>query len=62
MVEYKPGRMHLQTDHLSRLTEQARLNPMDNRLVNDNLFMVTAKSEWYANIMEFLITQKLSDE
>ena len=55
-VEYKPGRMHLQADHLSRLSEMMGDSPIDDRLVNNNLFVVTAKPEWYAGIVEFLTT------
>lgn len=45
MVEYKPGRMHLQVDHLSRLSEEIGESPVDDRLVDDNLFVVTAKPD-----------------
>ena len=61
-VEYKPGRMHLQADHLSRLSEKMGENPVDDRLVDDNLFVVTAKPDWYAGIVEFLTTQKLPED
>lgn len=30
-VEYKPGRMHLQADHLSRLSEDVGISPLDDR-------------------------------
>ena len=60
-VEYKPGRMHLQADHLFRLFERMGENLIDDRLMNDNLFMVTAKPEWYAGIVDFLTTQKLPE-
>ena len=60
-VEYKPGRMHLQTDHLSRLSETMGESPIYDRLVDDNIFMVTGKPKWYAGIVEFLITQKLPE-
>ena len=54
-------RMHLQADHLSRLTEQVGVKPIDDRLVDDNLFVVTVKHEWYAGIVKFLTTQKLPE-
>ena len=60
-VDYKPCRMHLQADHLSRLSERTRESPIDDRLVDDNIFVVTAKPEWYASIVEFLTTQKLPE-
>jgi hypothetical protein len=61
-VEYKPGRMHLQADHLSRLSDKLRENPVDDRLVDDGLFVVTSRPEWYAGIVEFLTTHKLPEE
>ena len=51
--------MQLQTDHLSRLSERMEESPIDDKLVDDNIFVVTAKPEWYAGIIEFLTTQKL---
>ena len=60
-VEYKLGSMHLQTDHLSRLSEEIKESPVDDRLVDENLFVVTAESDWYADIVEFLTTQKLPE-
>ena len=44
-VEYKPDRIHLQADHLSRLLEQIGKSPVDDRLVDDNIFVVTAKPD-----------------
>lgn len=58
MVEYKSGRMHLQADHLSRLTEEVGVEPVDDRLIDDNFFVVMARPEWYAGIVEFLNTHK----
>ena len=51
--------MHLQADHLFRLSEEMRESPVHDRLVDDNLFVVTAKPDWYAGIVEFLTIQKL---
>ncbi|PTQ27291.1 hypothetical protein MARPO_0207s0002 [Marchantia polymorpha] len=61
-VEYKPGCMHLQADHLSRLSEDVETSPLDDRLIDDSLFVVTAQPEWYAGIVEFLTTQQLSGD
>ncbi|BFI32702.1 hypothetical protein MPTK2_3g07970 [Marchantia polymorpha subsp. ruderalis] len=61
-VEYKPGRMHLQADHLSRLSEEIGTRPVDDRLIDESLFVITAKPEWYGGIVEFLTTQKLSSD
>lgn len=54
--------MRLQADHLSRLFEKMGESPIDDRLVNDNIFVLTAKPEWYAIILEFLTTQKLPED
>ena len=61
-VEYKPGRMHLQADHLSRLSDEVGSSLIDDSLRDDNLFLVTAKADWYANIVEFLKTQQLTGD
>ena len=58
-IEYKHGHMHLQADHLSRLSDEARSCPVDDSLRNDNLFLVTAKSDWYSSTVEFFMTQQL---
>ena len=58
-IEYKPGRMHLQADHLSRLSDEVGSSPVDDSLKDDNLFLVTAKADWYSCIVEFLTTQQL---
>jgi hypothetical protein len=44
-VEYKLGRMHLRANHLSRLSEDICISPVNDRLVDDNLFVVTAQPE-----------------
>lgn len=56
-VEYKAGCMHL-----SRLSEDMGSSPIDDRLIDDNMFIVTASPYWYARIVEFLTTQQLSGE
>lgn len=60
-VEYKPGRMHLQAD-MSRLTEQVGVEPVDDRLMDDNLFVVMVQPQWYDDIVEFFSTHKISNE
>ena len=61
-VEYKPDRIYLQANHLSRLLDEMRKNAVDDRFVDDNLFVVTAKPDWYADIVKFLTTQKLPED
>jgi hypothetical protein len=61
-VKYKPCRMQLQADHSSRLLKEMAINLVDDRLIDDNLFVVTAQSEWYAGTIKILITQQFSGE
>ena len=44
-VEYKPSRMHLQADHFSRLSEDMGTSPIDDMLIDNNLFVITATSD-----------------
>ena len=62
IVEDKSGCMHLQADHLSRLSDEAGSSPVDDNLRDDNFFLVTAKADRYSGIVEFLTTQQLTTE
>ena len=59
IVEYKPRRMHLQAGHLFILSQHVGASPVDDRLGDENLFMVTAQPKWYARVVKFLTTQQL---
>ena len=61
-VEYKPGRMHLLADHLSILPEKMGTTPINDSLMNDELFVLTSTRDWYAGIVEFFSTQQLPTE
>ena len=37
-------------------------SPIDDSLIDDNLFVVTTTPYWYAGIVEFLTTQQLPDD
>ena len=39
-----------------------RTTAVDDRLVHDNLFVVTTKSDWCASTVEFLTIEKLLKE
>jgi len=58
-VEYKPGSVHKQADHMSRLPGEMETHPIDDRLIDETLFLVTARPAWYSGIIEFLTTQQL---
>ena len=38
------------------------ISPIDDRFIYDNLFLVRSSLDWYADIMEFLTTQRLPVE
>lgn len=44
MVEYKLDRMHLQVDHLSRLSDDIGFSPVDDMLVHENFFLLPHNS------------------
>ena len=61
-VEYKPGKMHHQADHLSRLSETLGVTPIEDNLVDETLFTIASQPKWYNHIAEFLATQQLPEE
>ena len=62
IVEYKLGRMHLQANHLSKLSEDMETSSIDDKFIDDNLFLVTSSPDWYAGIVKFLTTQRFHVE
>lgn len=62
MVEWKPRKIHLDADYLSRLSERLGVEPIDDKLVDEGFFVVTSQFKWYSGIVEFLTTQQLSFE
>ena len=56
-IQYKPGKMHLQVDHLSRLSEEVATEEVDDEFPDGRLFTVQKVPLWYSYIAEFLITQ-----
>lgn len=61
-VEYKPGSAHLQADHLSRVRGEPEVAEINDDLIDENLFVVTQRPDWYAGISEFLTTQTLPQD
>ena len=47
---------------MSKLLDKMGENPLDDKLVDDSLFVVTARPDWYAGIIEVLTTQKLPED
>jgi hypothetical protein len=58
-VEYKPGRMHKQDDHLSRLSKDLGSLPLEDDIPYASLFAIDVVLTWYNHIVEFLSTQQL---
>jgi hypothetical protein len=58
-VEYKPGKMHKQADHLSRLSTELDDEPINDEIPVENLFTISSSPLWYNHISEFLATQQL---
>ena len=56
-VQFKPGKMHLQADHLSRLSEEMGTEEIDDEFPDGRLFTVQKVPLWYSYIAEFLSTQ-----
>ena len=56
-VQYKPGKMNLQADHLSRLSTETGIEEMDDEFPDRWLFGVQKVPLWYSYIAEFLSTQ-----
>ena len=56
-VQYKPGKTHLQADHLSRLSEEIGTEEIDDKFPDGRLFTRQRVPLWYSYIAEFLSTQ-----
>ena len=56
-VQYKPRKMNLQADHLSRLSTETGTEEMDDEFPDGRLFAVQKVPLWYSYIAEFLSTQ-----
>ena len=56
-VQYKPGKMNLQANHLSRLSTKTGTEEMDDEFLDGRLFAVQKVPLWYSYIAEFLSTQ-----
>ena len=56
-VQYKPGKMHLQADHLSRLSKEVGTEEIEDEFPDGRLFTVQKIPLWYSYIAEFLSTQ-----
>ena len=56
-IQYKPGKMHLQTDHLSRLSTEAGTEDIDDEFPDGRFIAVQKVPLWSNYITEFLSTQ-----
>jgi len=60
-VEYKPDKMHLQADHLSQLKGEPSMEPIDDNLIDENLFTVSSSSLWCNHITKYLATHEIPE-
>ena len=60
-VHYKPGRMHRQADHLSRLSMEQSPDNINDEFPDASLFAVKKVPSWYAHIAEFLSTHQFPE-
>ncbi len=58
-MEYKPGYMHKQVDHLSRISKDLGFLPVEDDLPDTSLFTIDMMPTWYNHIAEFLSTQQM---
>jgi hypothetical protein len=57
-VQYKPGKKHLQVDHLSRISTELSSTDIDDKFPHARLFAIKKVPFWYKYIAEFLNTQQ----
>jgi hypothetical protein len=60
-VKYKPGNLHKQADHLSRLSIELGTCEINNNFPDANLFSIGVVPTWYEHIAEFLSTPQLPE-
>jgi len=58
-VEYKPGCMHKQANHLFRISKDLGSLPLKDDLPYASLFAINVVPTWYNHIAEFLSTQQM---
>ena len=57
-LQYKPGKKHLQADHLSRIFTELSSTNIDDEFPDARLFAIRNVPSWYEYIAEFLSTQQ----
>jgi hypothetical protein len=55
----RPGIDNLVTDFLSRLIHTGDSTPVDNDFLDENLFSISTFTPWYANVANYLVTDKM---
>jgi hypothetical protein len=60
-VKYKPGSLHKQADHLSRLSLEPGTSEINDDFPDTDLFSIGVVPTWYEHIAEFLSTQQLPE-
>jgi hypothetical protein len=57
-VQYKPGKQHLQADHLSQLSTELNPTDINDEFPDGKLFAIRNVPSWYEYIAQFLSTQQ----
>ena len=55
----RPGRDNLVDDFLSRIIHTGDNTPVDDDFMDENLFSISTFTPWYADVANYLVTDKL---
>ena len=58
-IIYRPVRDNLVSDFLSRLIHTGDSTPVDDDFPDENLFSISTFTPWYADVANYLVTDKL---
>lgn len=54
----RPGKSNVVVDYLSRLNNPGEVIPVDDDFPDEHLFSMSAKSPWFTDIANYLVTGK----
>ena len=61
-IRYKRGSDNLVADHLSRLVHIEDTLPLHENFSDEQLFYISTRTPWYADIVNYLVTKQLPQE
>ena len=56
-IKDKPRAKNLVADHLSRLDNEDRRNPLTDCFPDETLYAITDRLPWYANMVNYIVTK-----